>query len=52
MGAAKDMWMDEIQDVGEMFRKEVITREEAVKRLCRLGFDLGEANDMLTEVVS
>lgn len=52
MGAAKDMWIDEVERVGEDYAAERLTHEEAVKKLTRLGLDAGEASDMLAEVVS
>lgn len=51
MGAAKDMWMDEVERVGEQFGSGAIDRTEALTRLIRLGFDRHEAETMLDEVM-
>jgi len=52
MGAAKDMWMDAVEDVTEGFGFDRLTRDEALKALARLGFDRGEAENMLDEAVA
>lgn len=52
MSASKDMWMDAVERVGEDFACDRITREEALNKLSRLGFDNGEAEVMLDEAVS
>lgn len=49
MGAAKDMWMNEVERVGEEYSLDRITRDEAVSALKRLGFDRDEAETMLDE---
>lgn len=52
MSASKDMWMDEVERVGEDFAFERITRDQAMNRLSRLGFDADEAGTMLDEAVA
>lgn len=52
MSMTKDMWMDEVERVGDEFAAERLTPEEAVNKLTRLGFDPGEAETMLDEAVS
>ena len=50
MGAAKDLWMAEIERVQQSFVAGVIDRDEAVGMLRGLGFDRGEIADMLDEI--
>lgn len=52
MGAAKELWMDEVGRVGDDFAAEKLTHDEAMKKLQRLGFDHSEASDMLAEAVA
>lgn len=52
MGACKDMWMDEVEQIGEDFAAEKLTREEAMAALKRKGFDAHEASDMLDAVTA
>ena len=47
MGAVKDLWMDEIEKIGEDFASERLTRDEAVYALKRKGFDSHEIDDIL-----
>jgi len=49
MGAAKDMWMNEVERVGEDFAAGVIDRDDAMATLKRLGFSATESSDMLDE---
>ena len=52
MGRAKEIWMDEVERVGEDFAREKLTREEAMRELARLGLDPHEAKDMLDEAIA
>ncbi len=52
MGAAKDLWMDEVEQVCDDYRTEKMTRDDAMKKMQRLGFDATEASDMLAEVIA
>lgn len=52
MGAAKDLWMDEVEQVGEDYRTEKLTHDDAMKKMQRLGFDASEASDMLAEGIA
>lgn len=52
MSATKDMWMDDVERVGEDFAAERLTRDQAMSRLSQLGFDPQEASDMLDEAVA
>lgn len=52
MGAAKDLWMDEVERVGEDYCAEKLTRDEAMAKLSRLGFDPWEASDMLALAIA
>lgn len=47
MGAAKELWMDEVEQVGDDYAFDKITRDEAAEKLKRLGFDWDEIEDML-----
>lgn len=50
MGAAKEMWMAEIDRVCDEFTAEKMKEAEAIKELRRLGFDQFEAADMILEI--
>lgn len=52
MSATKDMWMDEVERVGEEFSAGKIERDAAVARLRRAGFDPEEIDDMLAAAVA
>lgn len=52
MSASKDMWMDAVEKVSEDFAAQELTRDQAVNRLSRLGFDRQEAETMLDEAVA
>lgn len=52
MSLTKDMWMDEIEEVGEYYVADLITKDEGVKKLVSLGLDRHEAETMLDEAVS
>lgn len=52
MGAAKDMWMAEVEKIGNDFQSEKMTREEAKAALLLKGFDQDEADDMLDAAVA
>lgn len=52
MSGCKDLWMDEAECIPEDFAEGKLDRPEAVRALCRLGFDAGEAEVMLDEAVS
>lgn len=52
MGAAKDMWMDEIETVCDDFRVERLDRAEAMDRLRRLGLDADEAANLLNGAIA
>jgi hypothetical protein len=52
MGAAKDMWMDEVEQIGEQFCNGDLTRDEAMRELERKGFGTQEARDMLDAVIA
>ncbi len=45
----KDMWMDEVERVGEDFAADRLTLEAATDRLVRIGLDRDEAETMLKE---
>lgn len=52
MGAAKDIWMAEVELIGEKFADGKISRAEAFDSLRRLGFDRQEAAEMLDEATA
>lgn len=52
MGRAKELWMDEVERVGDEFAAGKIEREEAETRLRQCGFDPGEISDMLGAAVA
>ena len=52
MGAAKEMWMNEVEQIGEDYAAGKTDRDEAMKLLWRKGFDAQEASDMLAEAVA
>lgn len=49
MGRSKDQWMTDVEAIEDDYLADNITRDEAIDELMRLGFDRGEADDMLTE---
>ena len=49
MGAAKELWMMEIERISEDYFNSKLDKEEALDSLKRLGFDRHEAEDMLAE---
>lgn len=52
MGAAKDMWIDQIEQISEDFAFDRIDRDTAVARLQRMGINTNEAETMLDEAVA
>lgn len=52
MSAVKEMWMDGIDRVCDEFCADEITREEAIKALCRFGIDPHEAQEMLDHAIA
>ena len=52
MGACSDMWLDEVEKIGEDFAFDKLTRDEAMKALQRKGFDADEARAILDEAVA
>lgn len=52
MGACKDLWMDEVERIGDDFAADKISHEEAMESLIRKGFEPYEAATMLDEVIS
>lgn len=52
MGACSDMWLDEVERIGEEYALDKLTREEAMKALRRKGLDPHEAQDLLDEAVA
>lgn len=52
MSVTKDMWMDEVARVTDRFSLGLLDREEAKTKLCRLGFDPQEIQDMLDEAIA
>lgn len=52
MGAAKDMWMQDIERVCDDFAAEEITHDQALNSLHRLGIDDDEAEEMLAAAVA
>jgi len=50
MGAAKEMWMAEVERVYDDFADEKLTEDEAVATLIRLGFDKPEAEDQIRTI--
>ena len=52
MGACSDLWLDEVEKIGEDYAFDRITRDEAMKRLCGKGFDADEAATMLDEAIA
>lgn len=52
MGAAKDIWLDEVEKIGEDFASGHFSRDEAISQLRRLGLDSGEAEIMLDEATA
>jgi len=52
MGAAKDMWMDEVERITDAFALGDMGRDRAAAKLVNMGFDLHEAETLLTEAIS
>lgn len=52
MSASAQFWMDTVERVTEDFAFDRITREQALNKLYRLGFDEWEAADILDEAIS
>lgn len=52
MGAAKDLWMMEIEDVEQDYADGKLTEQEAIDALKRLGFDPWEAMDHIYEIAN
>lgn len=52
MSYCSDLWLSEVESVGDDFAADKISRDEAMESLIRKGFEPYEAATMLEEVIA